>query len=406
VNAIEGIGTRAGSLVSAYAFFPTFLQMSYVVYAVGRWRGFQQMGYDVMGAISNTALLVGSSIINPACEKSKQLAWRVYRYLTVAHILGYRQHAPSPWFQELTLQDLIECGLLTREEGAAIEPAQNTMHELVCSWVSTEMFDGCEKGLLSKSLIVVMPTNIRGCIGGIKGNLLTNQPNLWAALMRLVSDLLILMFVIGNPAAHFMYESGSFQFYVVLYTTCQTIPYMCIHMLVRTLADPYKSHHDMFNTDSVIAWAERACFTNLRARFHSRDDSGSSGMMQQAAAALSELVSPMGEDLSYSRELSDCTDTHEGTEDIQKLRDIQRLVRAEIVVAPAPCPSEPTLFPSEITVLPSPVTDKRFSRSSFSYSFPEGIKGKTRPLKQASNLTAESAEGGGGGGCPDGGGGG
>jgi len=138
------------------------LQMSYVVYAVGRWRGFQEMGYGVMGAINNTALLVGTSIIDPACEKTKQLAWRVYRYLTVAHILGYRQHAPSRWFQEMTMQDLIECGLLTREEAAAIEPAQNTMHELLCSWVSAEMFEGCEKGLLSKQLIVVMPTNIRG----------------------------------------------------------------------------------------------------------------------------------------------------------------------------------------------------------------------------------------------------
>ena len=136
--------------------------MGYVVYAVGRWRGFQEMGYNLLGAINNTALLVGSAIKDPVCEASKQLAYRVYRYLTVAHILGYKQHAPSPWFEVMNVRDLVECGLLTQKEAAVLEPAQDTMHELVCSWISKEMFEGCEKGLLSTQLIVVMPTNIRG----------------------------------------------------------------------------------------------------------------------------------------------------------------------------------------------------------------------------------------------------
>ena len=177
-----------------------------------------------------------------------------------------------------------------------------------------------------------------GSIGGIKGNLLTNQPNLWAALMRLVCDLLIVMFVIGNPATHFMYESGSFQFYVVLYTTCQTIPYLCVHMLVQTLSNPYNSHHDMFNTDSIISWGERACFTNLRAKFHSLESNGDSHERMEGGN-LEYLTSPlaMDTDLGMSREASDTAS--EGA--------YQTLLRA-LPDGIAPCPSEPTLLPAPV----------------------------------------------------------
>jgi len=85
--------------------------------------------------------------------------------------------------------------------------------------------------------------------------------------MTLVCDLLIVMFVLGNPFSHFIYEMGPFQLYAFLYTLIQTIPYMCANMLVKTLSNPYKGHHDMFNTDSVIAWGERTCFANLRSKF-------------------------------------------------------------------------------------------------------------------------------------------
>ena len=106
-----------------------------------------------------------------------------------------------------------------------------------------------------------------GGLGTLSANLIVNQPNLWAALMTLVCDLLIVMFVIGNPFTHFIYEMGPFQLYAFLYTLFQSIPYMCAHMLVQTLANPYEGHHDTFNTDSVIAWGERTCFTNLRCKF-------------------------------------------------------------------------------------------------------------------------------------------
>ena len=38
------------------------------------------------------------------------------------------------------------------------------------------------------------------------------QPNLWAALMRMVCDLLVAMFVVGSAFDSFLYQLGPFQF--------------------------------------------------------------------------------------------------------------------------------------------------------------------------------------------------
>ena len=54
-----------------------------------------------------------------------------------------------------------------------------------------------------------------------------------------VCDLLVVMFVLGNPLHNFVYDVGCFQSYVFLFTVFQTIPYLCVHMLVRTLSNPY-----------------------------------------------------------------------------------------------------------------------------------------------------------------------
>jgi len=97
------------SLITAFKFFPAFLQIGYLGYAVSRWREFQEYGYCIMGAIHSTALLVGSSLTdanNPACQ---QLVWRVYRYLTAIHIITYLKL--NVWLKELKLDDFYDMGL-------------------------------------------------------------------------------------------------------------------------------------------------------------------------------------------------------------------------------------------------------------------------------------------------------
>ena len=85
--------------------------------------------------------------------------------------------------------------------------------------------------------------------------------------------MLVAMFVLGHLFINFMYDgaTGPFQMYALLFITFQAIPYLCTHMLVNTRADPCTGHesgqHDMFNTDSLVVWAENVCFTILRCEF-------------------------------------------------------------------------------------------------------------------------------------------
>ena len=267
---VESTGSRVSMLIAAYVFFPTFLQMGYVVYAVGRWRSFQEAGFTVIGKLNNLALLVGSAVKDRNNEASMQLCYRVYRYLATAHMLLYKTVQNQGWFGALTLQDLVENGLLTQQETLELSTPSIAMHEVVITWISDEMYSGVQQGLLCETLRSTLPAEIRGWMGAVSASALVNQPVLWSALMLLVCDLLVLLFVLGNPLASFMYEVGPFQSYVFFFTVLQTVPYLCVHMLVKTLENPYQGSHDMFDTAALVAWSERSTFNFLRSKLSRR----------------------------------------------------------------------------------------------------------------------------------------
>jgi hypothetical protein len=84
-----------------------------------------------------------------------------------------------------------------------------------------------------------MATTIRGSVGTLRAHFDENQPNLWAALMKFVCDLLILMFLFGNPFINYLHKLGPVQFYVIVFTAFQTIPWLCSSAIVSCLANPY-----------------------------------------------------------------------------------------------------------------------------------------------------------------------
>ena len=53
--------------------------------------------------------------------ESKQLAFRVHLYSVVLHLMVYKYVAINPWFQEMTMQDVIDCELLTKHEASIVE---------------------------------------------------------------------------------------------------------------------------------------------------------------------------------------------------------------------------------------------------------------------------------------------
>ena len=83
------------------------------------------------------------------------------------------------------------------------------------SWISREMFFGVKNDLLTSKLKCTLATSIRSSVGTFQAMFLQNQPNLWAALMKIVCDLLILFFVVGTAFQSFMYELRYLQVCVV-----------------------------------------------------------------------------------------------------------------------------------------------------------------------------------------------
>lgn len=181
-----------------------------------------------------------------------------------------------------------------------LEPADNKMHEVVNSWILKEMFEGVNNGLLYSQLICNISVRIRGAIGTLKDAFASNQPNLWAALMKFVCDVLVFMFVFGTPITNFTYSMGYFQVYVVLFTVSLAMPFLCASHLVTVLSNPYTSDHDMFNTDALIASSERTAFQNLRCSFNFTKEGG----FPRPVVWLNEPLAAKDEDLAADEALA------------------------------------------------------------------------------------------------------
>ena len=52
-------------LISSFKFFPSFLALGYITYALGHWRTFQTLGYSIQGILNTTAVKVGSALTKP-----------------------------------------------------------------------------------------------------------------------------------------------------------------------------------------------------------------------------------------------------------------------------------------------------------------------------------------------------
>ena len=259
---VQQTGQKINEMITAFKFFPSFLALGYISYAINHWRTFQTMCYSIQGILNTTALKVGSSLTRPEDIACKQLSFRVYRYLQVIHLLIYKKR--NRWYQLLKMEDFITLGLLTEDEIKVLVPADNKMHEVVVSWVVRLIVAGNENGLLCLGQRAFDPCDIRGKLGSFNDHFAVGQPNMWAALMKLVCDLLVLMFIAGSAFGSFLYKLGPMQFYVVIFSVLLALPWLCALRLLTLLEDPFNSHHDMFNVDSMVASTDRTTFLNLR----------------------------------------------------------------------------------------------------------------------------------------------
>ena len=81
--------------------------------------------------------------------------------------------------------------------------------DLVASWLAAELQAAMEGGVLRKWPPMGWTINgARSLAEGLSQIELSSQPNLWSALMKIVVDLLILMYVVGLPVTTFSYGQG------------------------------------------------------------------------------------------------------------------------------------------------------------------------------------------------------
>ena len=266
---------RLNDLTANFLFFPTFLSIGFLGFAVNRWLSFQATEYCIQGRTQDVGLLIGGAVVRPKSHSSRELAFRLYRYLNLTHMFAYGSLGKCPWFSEVSMQQLVALGLATEEEATLLEHTPSLFRmDTVVSWLSRDLQAGMRDGTLdraSKGVLFQHLSHLRMWSADLAAITSTAQPNLWTALMRILLDLLILLFVVGSPFRFFLYDAGALQTNLVLCSFALVFPWVCVGTLIEWMQDPYTNVVDGFNPDGLVCWSERVIFTNMRATFHSEE---------------------------------------------------------------------------------------------------------------------------------------
>jgi len=265
---LERVSAAFNNVTSSFKFFPSFMILGYVGYTMSRWRGFISMSYSIQGRIHDVSLMIGGAIIDASKRESREFAFKVYRYLTLAHLLVYK--AKHPWLEALSMDDLVTLGLLTADEARCLAPAKNKMRDTSLAWLSREIQIALRQGLIHSSCTVTcldQLARLRGKMAAFHDMFTMNQPNLFASLMKIVVDMLVLLFVSGSPFTMFVYETGCFQVYVVFFTVFLSLPWISCMEIIKIIINPFNGRLDFLNVDSVMGSTEQVAFHNLRVGF-------------------------------------------------------------------------------------------------------------------------------------------
>lgn len=282
-------------IVDSFKFFPNFLLIGYLAYTVGRWRGFMWLGLTVQGKMHNMGVILGGSFCQPETREARELAFRLYRYLTLCHVLLYKMH--SSWLNHTTWADLVSLGLATHDEVKTLESVAYKTGwpwDTVTTWINMEVQRAAEAGQLSfigAQKAVELSAEIRGSLTGFKGIFIINQPNQWQALMKVVIDLLILIYIVSSAFTSFEYWLGSFQLITFASVFLLTMPFVFSSSMIEQLNNPYYGRMDLLNIDGFISATERTNFASLRAAFeHTPIFQGQSHGKSALAASEQEAI--------------------------------------------------------------------------------------------------------------------
>ena len=272
---LEQLRGHMGNLASNFLFFPTFLSIGFLGFAVNRWLSFQATEYCLQGRTQDIGLMIGGAVVNPKSGSSRELTFRLYRYLNLVHMYAYGSLGKCSWFSQVSPHQLVSLGLATEEEASLLEHTPNLFRmDTVAAWLSRDLQAGMRDGTLdraSKGVLFQHVSHLRMWAADLAAITSTAQPNLWTALMKILLDVLVLLFVVSSPFRFFTYDAQAWQMFVLLCTFTLVFPMVCVSTLIVWMQDPYSNKVDGFNPDGLVTWSERVIFTNMRAAFHSEE---------------------------------------------------------------------------------------------------------------------------------------
>ena len=127
--------TRHRHLHRHAKFFPIFLLIGYVGYAVQRHRNFQDCLQIIWGRYVEIAHHVGSAVQNPEDPEAQENLFQIYRYLTVALFFTFKGY--NPWYKVVSFVDLYTMGLVTDSEIISLEGLSDSrVTSTLLAWVS------------------------------------------------------------------------------------------------------------------------------------------------------------------------------------------------------------------------------------------------------------------------------
>jgi len=259
-------------IYDAYKFFPAFLLLGHTSYAVGRWRDFLVNSHTVQARLHDIAVMVGGTISTPVNKPVRQKLFKLYRYLNLAHGITYQNVSPC---LPQTLDGFIDLGLATPNEVRVLAPLEFKARDIVVAWIAQQIEDLVRDGQIRE--MAINPESVQGLRGILARHhdlFVRNNPNTYWALMRQVTDYIVLLTVLGFP--FMLNEVGT----VADHTAAQALqPWVIVGVFLivsaftssmrmcQILDQPFDTEDDSYNCDALLASTDRVTFSALRALF-------------------------------------------------------------------------------------------------------------------------------------------
>jgi hypothetical protein len=252
--------------------------MRYLGTEIDRWRTLQHMAFDVQGPMHNICLHVGSSIgrTHPAAQP---MCYRLFRYITMAHVLMYRG-INDTW--RFTHEAFAGVSLLQGgAEKKALRSLKNEAREGMDTWVANVLQRMMKKELLPKDMQFHLQQNLsllRGRAGGSGDKRGMQPPISETILMRLLVLVQVLLFTAGFAGKWASFRAGPGYYshsdvgnQWACEDTVQPFFASCIVNLVFSfqlslacaLRNPFDNEFDDINPNVMVQETMRICWHNL-----------------------------------------------------------------------------------------------------------------------------------------------